>query len=164
MQLLFEALHALSDSNASATIRSVMAEPSVQEWMTFRQVALTGFFRRVSRGVKAALAASQPGRTVRMGVGTRSPAFAAMCGYDLTALAAGDPREAIDLLMPKTYLYHRGFDGLVGTVARYCRVLCDWNRGEPGAGAGADPSSLSYDGALSAVKALFGGLELPVCD
>ena len=151
MQLLYQALHTINgDATASATVACALAQPCVEEWFSFRKDTLTRFFRSVSRGVKEALSISQPGRTVLMAVGTRSAAFAPLCGYDLKALALGDPSEAVDILMPKHYFYHRGFDGFVGTVARYCRVLCEWNS-----------PRLSTAGALSVVKVLFGGLELP---
>jgi hypothetical protein len=127
----------------------------VAEWLTFRKDALTRFFHGVSRGVKEALAVSQPGRAVLMGVGTRSAGFAPLCGYDLAALASGE--AAVDILMPKHYFYHRGFDGLVGTVARYCRVLCAWNGGDSDTDR---PPRLSTAGALAVIQSLF-GLELP---
>ena len=153
MDILFESLHDLDDSMGSETVLTALAEPRVAAWLTFRKDALTNFFHGVSRGVKEALAVSQPGRTVRMGLGTRSAAFAPLCGYDLAALASGE--AAVDILMPKHYFYHRGFDGLVGTIARYCRVLCEWNRGDSG-----HPPRLSTAGALGVVQGLF-GLELP---
>jgi hypothetical protein len=158
MDRLFQALHAIDDASASTAIASTLAEPQVKEWLTFRRDALTRFFRGVSRGVKEALA----GRTVLMGVGTRSACFAPLCGYNLAALADGDPGEAVDILMPKHYFYHRGFDGLVGTVARYCRVLCEWNSGSSvGSDAGSDRPRLSIAGALTVVQSIFGGLTLP---
>ena len=33
----------------------------------------------------------------------------------------------MDVLLPKLYIWHRGFDGMVGTVGRYVETLCAWN-------------------------------------
>lgn len=152
MDLLYKAMHDLDDRTGSETILNALAEPRVMEWLTFRKDALTRFFHGVCAGVKEALAVSQPGRTVLMGVGTRSASFAPLCGYDLPALASGE--AAVDILMPKHYFYHRGFDGLVGTIARYCRVMCAWSRDSDCV------PRLSTANALAVVECLF-GLELP---
>jgi hypothetical protein len=80
---------------------------------------------------------------VKLGVGPRTSAFAPLCGYDFSRLA-----ESIDILLPKHYFWHRGFDGMLGTVGRYVETLADWN------------PSLSDADALLVVKALF-GIDLP---
>ncbi len=54
----------------------------------------------------------------------------------------------MDLLLPKHYFWHRGFDGMVGTVGRYVETLCEWSPG------------LTDADALGVVEALF-GLALP---
>ena len=54
----------------------------------------------------------------------------------------------MDFLMPKHYFFHRGFDGFIGTVFRYCETLCEWNSG------------LTPTDALGVVHALF-GITLP---
>jgi hypothetical protein len=100
--------------------------------------ALTAFFH----GVRQCLDAEME-RPIQLGVGPRSAAFAPLCGYDLARLAA-----FIDVLLPKHYFWHRGFDGMVGTVARYVETLTRWNPG------------LDDAGALAVVEALF-GLTLP---
>ena len=82
-------------------------------------------------------------RPIRLGVGPRSAAFAPLCGYDFAALA-----EFMDILLPKHYFWHRGFDGMVGTVYRYVETLTAWNPG------------LSDGDALALVQALF-GLAMP---
>ena len=82
-------------------------------------------------------------RPVKLGLGPRTAAFAPLCGYDFARLA-----EFIEVLLPKHYFWHRGFDGMIGTVSRYVETLCDWNPG------------LSDQDALAFVRALF-GLELP---
>ena len=62
----------------------------------FRTQALTNFFHSVKREVSAALG---PERVCKMGVGPRSAAFGALCGYDFAALAGGD--NPVDILLPK---------------------------------------------------------------
>ena len=114
------------------------ADPDLAAWMSFRRDSLTRYFRRIADGVRQG--ASRP---VKIGVGPRSAAFAPLCGYDFAALAG-----IVDLLLPKHYFWHRGFDGLVGTVARWVETLCLWNPG------------LSEGDALAVVEALF-GLVLP---
>ena len=73
-------------------------------------------------------------------MGPRSAAFAPLCGYDFAALAG-----FIDVLLPKHYFWHRGFDGLYGTVARYVETLCAWNpeMSEPSALANGFPDAVA---------------------
>jgi hypothetical protein len=52
------------------------------------------------------------------------------------------------VLLPKHYFWHRGFDGMYGTVARYVETLTQWSPG------------LSESSALAVVGALF-GIDLP---
>eukprot|EP01046_Picozoa_sp_COSAG06_P038815 COSAG06_NODE_4515_length_4189_cov_12.834230_9_plen_124_part_00 len=49
-------------------------------------------------------------RQVKMGVGPRTAAFAKLCGYDFTALCAGE--FPVDVLLPKHYFF------------RACSSLC----------------------------------------
>jgi hypothetical protein len=42
-------------------------------------------------------------RPVKMGVGPRTAAFASLCGYDFTALCAGE--YPVDVLLPKHYFF-----------------------------------------------------------
>jgi hypothetical protein len=113
-------------------------DPDLLAWFQFRVEALTRFFR----GVRECLTAEMS-RPVKLGVGPRSAAFAPLCGYDLARLAG-----FIDVLLPKHYFWHRGFDGMVGTLARYVETLTLWNPG------------LSDAHALAVTQALF-GLALP---
>jgi hypothetical protein len=113
-------------------------DPDLLAWMRFRCESLTGFFR----GVRQCLDAEMSSR-VKLGVGPRSAAFAPLCGYDMPALA-----DFLDILLPKHYFWHRGFDGLVGTVFRYIETLTHWNAG------------LTDADALHLVENLF-GLVLP---
>jgi hypothetical protein len=114
------------------------SDPDLASWFRFRAESLTSYFRHIKEGLDA-----ESSRPVQLGVGPRTAAFAPLCGYDFAALV-----EFVDVLLPKHYFWHRGFDGLVGTVSRYVETLCEWN---PGLGDG---------DALEVVRALF-GLELP---
>lgn len=113
-------------------------DPDLVAWLRFRSESLTGFFG----AVKECMAGGAL-RSVQLGVGPRTAAFSPLCGYDFQALA-----EAVDILLPKHYFWHKGFDGLLGTVYRYVETLCEWN------------STLSDQDALEVVRALF-GLKLP---
>ncbi len=114
------------------------SDPDLMAWFSFRVESLTAFFRGVRVGVDA-----ETSRKIKLGLGPRSAAFAPLCGYDMAELA-----EFIDVLHPKHYFWHRGFDGMVGTVYRYVETLTHWNPG------------LADEEALAVVKALF-GLSLP---
>ncbi|MBX3013155.1 MAG: hypothetical protein KF832_16675 [Caldilineaceae bacterium] len=120
------------------TFRLLGGDADLMAWFQFRVESLTAFFRQVRTALDREF-----GRTVKLGVGPRTAAFAPLCGYDFAQLA-----EFIDILLPKHYFFHRGFDGLIGTVYRYVETLTAWNPG------------LSDQAALAVVEALF-GLALP---
>lgn len=82
-------------------------------------------------------------RTVQIGVGSRLPCFTPFNGYDLAVMA-----ELYSFILPKLYFFHRGFDGLYGTVGRYIQTLTEWNPG------------LSDAHAMKVVEGLF-GIRLP---
>jgi hypothetical protein len=144
---LFDRLHALTDravrlhgggrGGLLGGLGLFGRDPALVAWLAFRQESLTACFADLARAVRAAA----PG--AKLAAGPRSAAFAPLCGYDLAALG-----EALDLLLPKHYFWHRGFDGLYGTVARWAATLVAWNPG------------LSEAGALAVTAALF-GLDLP---
>ena len=113
-------------------------DPDLLAWLAFRLDSLTACFADIVATVKAA---SRPG--LRLAAGPRSAAFAPLCGYDLPRLAG-----ILDLLLPKHYFWHRGFDGMYGTLARYAATLTAWN------------ADLSEAGALAVIESLF-GLALP---
>ena len=139
---LYDCLHGLQTSRIAlhaaggflGGFHLLGGDPDLSAWLRFRVEALTDFFQAVHTCVT-----SEVSRPVRLGVGPRSAAFAPLCGYDLSRLA-----EFMDLLLPKHYFWHRGFDGLLGTVYRYVETLTDWNPG------------LTDSEALDAVGALFG--------
>ncbi|MCZ6676354.1 MAG: hypothetical protein O7E52_03785 [Candidatus Poribacteria bacterium] len=143
---LFECLHALrapqltlhASGGLLGAFQLFGGDPDLSAWLAFRVEALTDFFREV-RGCLAA----EMSRPVKLGVGPRSAAFSPLCGYDFAQLT-----EFMEVLLPKHYFFHRGFDRMVGTVYRYVETLTEWNPG------------LSDADALAVVKSLF-GLELP---
>ncbi len=114
------------------------SDPDLTAWFRFRVESLTAFYRGVRESVDAEMS-----RSIKLGLGPRSAAFAPLGGYDMAELA-----RFIDVLLPKHYFWQRGFDGLVGTVYRYVETLTDWSPG------------LTDAEALAVVQALF-GLALP---
>jgi len=113
-------------------------DPDLAAWMKFRVDSLTAYYRNLREGLTA-----ETSRPVKLGCGPRSSAFSTLCGYDFAQLG-----DFMDILLPKHYFWHRGFDGFVGTVHRYVETLCHWNPG------------LEDRDALSVVEALF-GIVLP---
>ncbi len=114
------------------------ADPDLMAWFHFRTEALTEAYRSMHTQIRDAA-----NRPVQLGLGPRTPALAPLAGYDLAGLA-----EFTDLLMPKLYFWHRGYDGLIGTIWRYVEVLRGWN------------AALEVTDALAVVQALL-GLTLP---
>ena len=114
------------------------ADPDLGAWMKFRVDAITTYFKGIREGVSAGA-----DRKILIGAGPRSGAFAPLTGCDFAHLA-----QHLDILLPKHYFFHRGFDGFLGTVYRYVETLCAWN-----------PSIADSD-ALQVVQALF-GIDLP---
>src|SRR4051794_7343037 len=146
---LFQRLHKLTREMATlaapggvfTSLSLIGDDPGIVSWFAFRARSLTNFYRQVHQLVEALTRAR--GRQVKLGIGPRTPAFAALCGYDFPAIA-----PMFDLILPKLYVWNRGFDGLYGTVGRYVATLADWNPG------------LWEPEAFAAVRALF-GLHLP---
>ncbi len=143
---LSQALHTLngdriefnSHGSSFGGFEMFCSDPALSDWFRFRIDSLTAYFRSVRRRI-----AEEASHPVKLGVGPRTAAFAPLCGYDFEQLV-----QFLDLLLPKHYFWHRGFDGMIGTVGRYVETLCEWNPG------------LTDMDALIVVKALF-GLSLP---
>lgn len=141
-------LHALSDREVQrhggrsggllGAFGLLGGDPDLLAWLAFRLDSLTACYADIVATVKAA---SRPG--LKLAAGPRAAAFAPLCGYDLPRLAG-----ILDVLLPKHYFWHRGFDGLYGTIARYVETLTTWN------------PALSEGGALDVTGSLF-GLALP---
>ena len=82
-------------------------------------------------------------RKVEIGGIPRAAAFSPLTGQDYQRLG-----PILDLIFPKHYFWHRGFDGMYGTAARWVQRIGQWN------------PSLSEPDCFAVVKALI-GLELP---
>ena len=63
-------------------------------------------------------------RKLLLGNGLRSAMFSGTTAMDFTAWD-----EILDFLLVKHYFWHRGFDGLYGTVARWVKQIHEWNPG-----------------------------------
>jgi hypothetical protein len=113
-------------------------DPGLAEWLAFRLDSVTETYRRIRELIDA-----HARRPVLLAAGPRSAAWSSLCGYDYGRLGG-----ILDVMLCKHYFWHRGFDGMYGTVARYVQTLTEWNPG------------LSERSALQFVTALF-GLELP---
>jgi hypothetical protein len=113
-------------------------DAGLAEWLAFRLDSLTETYAHLRQLIR-----SHAQRPILLAAGPRSAAWSSLCGYDYGRLG-----EVLDVMLCKHYFWHRGFDGLYGTVARYVQTLTEWNPG------------LSERGALRVVAALF-GLELP---
>ena len=72
------------------------------------------------RAVRGAL--DELPRKLLLGNGPRSAMFAGMTGLDFLAWD-----EIVDLLLVKHFFWHRGFDGMYGTVARWVQQIHEWN-------------------------------------
>ena len=64
----------------------------------------------------------QLSRPLLLGNGLRSAVFSGMTGMDFCAW-----NEVLDFLLVKHYFWHRGFDGLYGTLSRWVKQLRVWN-------------------------------------
>jgi hypothetical protein len=85
----------------------------------------------------------QVDRYVELGGIPRITSFSSLTGQNYQQMPA-----YFDYIFPKHYYWHRGFDGMYGTVARWVQQLLEWN-----------PSLCEADG-FALVRSLF-GLELP---
>jgi hypothetical protein len=82
-------------------------------------------------------------RQAKLGTIPRSAAFSVLTTQDYEKT-----HSFFDYIFPKHYYWHRGFDGMYGTVARWVEKIREWN-----------PQLTEEDG-FSVVKLLF-GIELP---
>lgn len=83
-----------------------------------------------------------PGKP-KLGTIPRSAAFSVLTTQDYQKT-----HGFFDYIFPKHYYWHRGFDGMYGTVARWVATLGEWN------------PSLSEEDCFAVVKLLF-GLQFP---
>ena len=82
-------------------------------------------------------------RYVELGGIPRITTFSSLTGQNYQQMPA-----YFDYIFPKHYYWHRGFDGMYGTIARWVEKFCQWN-----------PSLTEADG-FQLIKSLF-GLDLP---
>ena len=94
-------------------------DPGLAEWLAFRLDSLTETYRRLRELIE-----THATRPIKLAAGPRSAAWSSLCGYDYGRLGG-----ILDVLLCKHYFWHRGFDGLYGTVARYVQTLTEWNPG-----------------------------------
>jgi hypothetical protein len=106
-------------------------------WLRMRQQSSMGFFAAVRQQI------DKMSRKVKLGTIPRSAAFSTLTTQDYQRM-----HPYFDYVFPKHYFWHRGFDGMYGTVARWVEKIQEWN------------PSLAEADCFTAVKAWF-GIELP---
>ncbi|MEE2659562.1 MAG: hypothetical protein VX733_13735 [Candidatus Latescibacterota bacterium] len=106
-------------------------------WLRSRQQASLNEWKRARELADAA------DRPVRLGGIPRAVSFSSLTGQNYHLMA-----PYFDLIFPKHYFWHRGMDGMYGTISRWVKRLRRWNSG------------LSEADSFDVVKALF-GIELP---
>ena len=82
-------------------------------------------------------------RKVELGGIPRTATFSSLTGQNYQQMA-----PLFDYIFPKHYFWHRGFDGMYGTIARWVRKFGEWN------------PTLTEEDCFAVVKSLF-GIELP---
>lgn len=106
-------------------------------WLRARRETALGFMASVAEQV------GKLNRKVEFGGIPRTAAFSSLTCQDYHAMA-----NWFDFIFPKHYYWHRGFDGMYGTVSRWVQRLRKWN------------PSLTEEDAFDVVKLLF-GIDLP---
>ena len=85
-------------------------------WLQVRRETTLGFMQAVRDQV------DRSSRKVELGGIPRTAAFSALTGQDYHQMAS-----YFDYIFPKHYFWHRGYDGLYGTMARWVQQISDWN-------------------------------------
>lgn len=106
-------------------------------WLRKRQEILIGYLASISPQIRTL------NRKVKLGNIPRQPALSLQTTHDYLKM---EPH--LDYIFPKHYFWHRGFDGLYGTVSRWVQKIAEWNPG------------LTEKDCFAVVKAWL-GLELP---
>lgn len=106
-------------------------------WLRTRQETALGYMK----AVRAQL--GRLNRKVELGGIPRTATFSSLTGQNYQQMA-----PLFDYIFPKHYFWHRGFDGMYGTIARWVQKLSEWN------------PTLTEEDCFAVVKALF-GIELP---
>jgi hypothetical protein len=106
-------------------------------WLRTRQETALGFMAAVRQQI------DRLNRRVELGTIPRTATFSVLTAQDYQKT-----HPYFDYIFPKHYFWHRGFDGMYGTVARWVQKIAEWNPG------------LTEDDCFAVVTAWF-GLELP---
>ena len=105
--------------------RGVLAEMNLFD---INEDALYWLRWRREKSIKEGLACRREmdklARKVLLANGPRSALFSGMTALDFLAWS-----EIVDFLLVKHYFWHRGFDGMYGTVARWVKQIHEWNPG-----------------------------------
>ena len=109
-------------------------------WLRARQEIAIGSMKAMRAQI------DQLNRKVELGAIPRTATFSSLTGQNFQQMA-----PLFDYVFPKHYFWHRGFDGMYGTVARWVGKLSQWN------------PTLTESDCLAAVKSLL-GLALPGVD
>lgn len=115
-------------------------DEDVLYWLRVRRQTALDFMARVRTELD-----DRADRVVLGGI-PRTAAFSGLTGQDFSEMAA-----YFDFVFPKHYFWHRGNDGLYGTVARWVQQVATWN------------PELEEADCFAVVKAWL-GLELPGID
>ncbi len=111
-------LHQLTDADSNRDQHDLFGD-ALTRLTSFRTATLTALYRTVAETLVSASDGPHA-----FAVCPRTPALASLAGYDYAAVA-----RIADVVMPKLYYWHRGYDGLVGTYWRWVHTLCNWNPG-----------------------------------
>ena len=106
-------------------------------WWRTRREATCGWMAAVRRQF------DRLDRKVKLGVIPRTAAFSGLTGQDYVQLG-----RHFDYVFPKHYFWHRGFDGMYGTIWRWVRQIATWN------------PALNEEDCFAVVKSWL-GIELP---
>ena len=112
-------------------------DEDVLYWLRMRQEASRSDWQQ------ARICVDGVDRKVKLGGIPRTAAFSSLTGQNYQQMP-----QYFDYIFPKHYFWHRGFDGLYGTVARWVHRLKKWN------------PSLQEADCFAVVRALF-GIDLP---
>ena len=109
-------------------------------WLRARQEAARGRMQAARRAV------DRVDRRVVLGGIPRITSFSSLTGQNYQQM-----KDCFDYIFPKHYYWHRGFDGLYGTVQRWVQKFAEWN------------PSLEEADCFQLIESLF-GLRLPGVD
>jgi hypothetical protein len=106
-------------------------------WLRTRQETALGYMAAVRQQIDGL------NRRVKLGTIPRAATFSILTAQDYQRT-----HPYFDYLFPKHYFWHRGFDGMYGTIARWVQKIAEWN------------PSLTEEDCFAVVTAWF-GIRLP---